>query len=140
MPVNINELAEQWKGRRLAELILRHYKKQSLTQCYAAMQGLLEENREELKNPTADFIDFLNANPDAKNFFSDDLSNKFLQLADVTKGFFDKGYGILISEEEYFNIFNILIINWAVSCHQHPQTKAAMQKGAGLGFVRRLFG
>lgn len=140
MSSGFDELVAQWEGTRFAELILHHYKKQKPNQISAAVQGLIEQNGERLKEPTSDIIDILNSNPNLHEFFKDDLSAKFLWLSNVTKGLLDKKYGISISEEEYFNIFNIVVLNWAAACHQSPQTKAAMQKAAGVGLIGRLFG
>ncbi|MER8483835.1 hypothetical protein [Mesorhizobium sp. M1322] len=140
--VDLEGMARQFSGRRVAELVLHHVNEQDLYQCRAALLGLRAELREELAAPVLDLVDFFVAmpQPEQKQFFSADLGFKFPEIVDVTKGFLEKRHGVLITPDEAFTIFNLLILNWALACHANAETKAAMKKAAGIGFLGRLFG
>ena len=141
MAVDFEKLARQFSGRRLAELILEHAK-QKPQQNQAALLGLVKEIGNELNEPVMELIDFLNSSSqeEKKEFFSADLGKQFLSLIDMIKGFFGLQYQLRITQDEAFSVFNILVLNWALSCQTSPETKAAMQKASGVGFIGRLFG
>lgn len=102
----------------------------------------MDEVRSELREPVIDLVDFLNSasHKEKKEYFSAELGKKFLELLDLIKGFLDKQYGLRVTQDEAFSIFNILVVNWALACHTSPHTKAAMQKAAGIGFFGRILG
>lgn len=141
MPVDFEKLARQYSGRKLAELILEHAK-QKPQQNQAALLGLVKEIGSELNEPVMELIDFLNSSSheEKKEFFSADLGKQFLSLIDMIKGFLGLQYQLRITQDEAFSIFNILILNWALACQTSAETKAAMQKATGAGFIGRLFG
>ena len=89
-----------------------------------------------------DLVDFLIAMPQSeqKKFFSTELGIKFPELINLIKGFLEKQHSVMITQDEAFTIFNLLILNWALACHANTETKAAMKKAAGIGFFGRLFG
>ena len=140
MSINLEQIAKQYKGRKLAELILAHAKSGNSVN-HKAFVGLKEQLQVELRDPVSELIDFFvgASNEDNKTLFSSDLQNQFLNIVNVTKGLLDKKYGLRISENDAFTIFNLLCLNWAINCNASPQNKAAMQKAAGIGLLGRMF-
>lgn len=141
MAVDLNALAQQFRGRKFAELILQHAKASSQDQAQSALIGLMDELPSEFSNPVMELIDFMAGMPqsEAKNLFGGDCGDKFIKLINVSRGFMEKQHGITLSDDEAFTVFNIIVQNYVHSCHSHPQTKAAMQKAAGIGLFGRMF-
>ncbi|MFD0985554.1 hypothetical protein [Methyloligella solikamskensis] len=137
---DFDALANQFSGRRFAELILEHASKQSPREVITALSALQSGLSPELKEPVVELVDFVNAmpQPQLRKFFSGDCGDKFLELMDVIKGFLISNYGLQVSRNEAFDIFNIIVLNYAAACQSFPQTNAAMRKAAGHGFLRRL--
>ena len=141
MEPDIDTLAKQYSGRRFAELVLHHVDQQEHAACVESLIGLRDELSVDLRNPVFDLIDFFVAAPqdEQRKLFSADLGKKFPEIMDVVKGFLHKRYQIQVTQDEAFSIFNILVVNWALACHRSRETKAAMQKAAGIGLFSRLF-
>lgn len=142
MVTDAQSLARQFRGRRLAALVLSHVDNQSPEQCKAAAAGLCDELPAELRQPVLGLIDFSLAMPQDQqaSFFAGDCGERFLELMDVIKGYLFKNHQLQVTQDDAFTIFNILVVNFALCCHAYPQTKAAMKKAAGVGFLGRLFG
>ena len=51
-----------------------------------------------------------------------------------------RGVGIEPSSDDLFNMFQIIVLNFVCASHNHPQSKAFIQKAVGSGFLSRLFG
>lgn len=138
---NLEKIAKQFKGSKLAELILAHAKSGS-SHNQLAFMGLKEELPHQLHEPVSELIDFFvsASQEDNRMLFSSDLQDQFRNILNITKGFLDKKYGLRVSEDDAFKIFNMLCLNWALSCNVSSQTKAAMQKAAGVGLFGRMFG
>ena len=140
MSTDLNDLAEQFRGRKFADLILFHTNSLDTETGLKAMVGLLNELPESLSGPVVELLDFLAAMPqsDAKQFFSGDCSEKLLEVVGLVRGFMLKKQ-ITLSDEQSFIIFSIIVQNYAHACRTSPQTKSAMQKASGVGFFGRLF-
>ena len=138
--VDLTVLAKQFRGRRLAQLVLEHCKL-GQEQCINALFGLNAELPTRTSDGVIELIDVVNAAAmqDGNAFFSDDLGNKFDELIRVVRGFYRKRHATELTDDQAFTLFNILILNWANACFTHPTSKAAMQKAAGIGFLGRLF-
>jgi hypothetical protein len=139
LKIDFQDLARQYSGRRLAQLILSHTESSS-DDNKLALAGLMRELRIQLKEPVMELIDFLNSSSqyEKRQFFASDLGKQFLSIINVSKGFCSNKFQLQISHDEAFSIFNILIINWALGCQMNPQTKTAMQRSAGIGLIGRL--
>lgn len=142
MTVDLQELANQFTGRRLAELILAHVDSGNMQQMLHAIQGLLEELPEPYRQATTELLDFLTAMPqsEARRIFTADCGEQFIELVNVACGFFLKTHGIHLTKDEAFTVFNIIVQNYAYSCLRSPSTMVAMRKAAGKSLLRRLFG
>jgi hypothetical protein len=140
MTIDLEKIAKQYKGSKLAELILAHAKL-GISQNQQAFIGLKEELPAELQEPVSELIDFFvsASKEDNKTLFSSDLQNQFRNILNIIKGFLDKNYRLRVSEDDTFKIFNLLCLNWALNCNVSSQNKAAMQKAAGIGLIARMF-
>lgn len=140
MNTNLNDMARQFRGAKFAELILVRTNGMDTETGLTAMAGLMSELPENLSGPVLELIDFLVEMPqsDLKQFFGGDCGEKFIEMVNVIRGFMLKKQ-ITLSDEEAFTIFSIVVENYAHACRINSQTKAAMQKASGVGFLGRLF-
>ena len=70
--VTVDQLVEQFEGRKFGELVLHHMNEQPFEQIVAAMQGMMERLPAQVRNEIEGLID--NANPLSfkKEFWADD--------------------------------------------------------------------
>lgn len=137
--MNIKKLTQQFHGRKFGELVMHHYANQSATETMDALAGttiLLPKN---LQNKIADWIDevsFVGADP---AFWKADCGEVFEQMTEFAISHFEE-QGINISDDDAFNLFQIILLNFAYTAHNNPSSKAFIQKSIGIGFLGRLLG
>ncbi|MEP0320797.1 hypothetical protein [Bauldia litoralis] len=138
--VNLTQLENQFRGRRLAELVLTHVKAGS-QKSMSAMLEEMDKLPEELNEGIADFLDTINdiVTKNSSAFFGDDLGNKLREIVDLARNYFLARDGVKLTDDQSFTCFQIVVLNFAYACFKNPSSKAAMQKAAGKGFLRRLF-
>ena len=137
--VSIDQLAEQFEGRKFGELVLHHIDKQPFEQIVAAMQGTMEGLPAQVRGEVEGLIDSANSLAFKKEFWSDDCGRilKFISSM-VEKELQEKGCGL--SEENTFDVFNIIVLNYAYSAHKDPRMKKFIKGSIGKGLFGRIFG
>ena len=137
--VSIAELADQFAGRKFGELVLYHTDKQPVEGIVAAMQGTMEGLPAQARSEIEGLID--NANPLAskKEFWADDCGKitRFITSM-VKKELREKG--VWLSEEHVFDVFNIIVMNYAYAVHKDPRLKKFIEGSIGKGLWGRIFG
>ncbi len=137
--VSINQLAAQFEGRKFGELVLHHIDNQSFEQTVSAMQGTMEGLPAQVREGIEELID--NANPLArkKEFWSDDCGTILRFITSIVEKEFQEK-GVHLSEETLFDVFNIIVMNFAYSSHKDPRMKKFIKSSVGKGLFGRLFG
>ena len=51
-----------------------------------------------------------------------------------------KDKGVQLSEENLFDVFNIIVMNFAYSSHKDPRMKKFIKSSIGKGLLGRMFG
>ena len=139
--MKIDELVQQFQGRKFAELILEHVNHSDVDFCMSALAGLMDELPKDLATHVTELIDFWVAMPQSqqRQYFAGDCGAIFIKHINIMQGFMDKR-GIVLTEEQAFTIFNIIVQNYVYACHQNAGTKTAMKKAAGVSLLGRIFG
>jgi len=137
--VSIDKLAEQFEGRKFGELVLHHIDKEPLEQIVAAMQGTMEGLPPQVRSEIEGLID--NANPLAtkKEFWSDDCGKIFRFITSIAQKELQEK-GVQPSKDNLFDVFNIIVLNFAYSSHKDPRMKKFIKSSIGKGLFGRIFG
>ena len=137
--VTVDQLVKQFEGRKFGELVLHHMNEQPFEQIVAAMQGMMERLPAQLRNEIEGLID--NANPLSfkKEFWADDCG-KILRFITsmVEKELQEKG--AQPSEDNLFDVFNIIVMNFAYSAYKDQRMKKFIKSSIGKGLFGRIFG
>ena len=136
--MDIQALAEQFRGRRFGELILHHHKKQDLPTIIAALQGTLADLPDQARARSEQWIDEIAPLGAREEFWQRDCGEAFLDICQRARSFLE-ALGTRPTNDDLFNMFQIITLNFAYGAHQHPQSKAFIQKAIGIGFLGRLF-
>ena len=137
--VSVDQLAEQFGGRKFGELVLHHIDKQSFKQIVLAIQGTIKSLPVQLRNEIEGLIDSANPMAFEKEFWSDDCG-KILRFITsmVEKQLQEKE--VKFSEENVFDVFNIIVLNYAYSAHKDLRMKKFIKSSIGNGLFGRIFG
>ena len=137
--VSVDQLAKQFEGRKFGELVLHHIDKQSFKQIVLAIQGTIKSLPVQLRNEIEGLIDSANPMAFEKEFWSDDCG-KILRFITsmVEKQLQEKE--VKFSEENVFDVFNIIVLNYAYSAHKDLRMKKFIKSSIGNGLFGRIFG
>ena len=84
------------------------------------IDSLLNWIRPEIRKNIDPLIDvFVNIAQQGPNFFRNDCGEKLEEFIKVSKGYYDKRFGKIITEDEAFDIFNIVSITYAEMCRDN---------------------
>ncbi len=137
--MNIKNLAQQFSGRKLGELVMHHYANQSATEAMNALAGTTLLLPKDVQPKIADRVDEVSPIGADPEFWKADCGEAFERLTEFAISHF-RDEGIKIGEEDALNLFQILILNFTYTAHRNPSSKAFIQKSVGVGFLGRLFG
>jgi hypothetical protein len=137
--VSIDQLAEQFEGRKFGELVLHHIDQQPFEQIVAAMQGTMQGLPLQVRTEIEKLIDSANPLAFKKEFWADDCGRilRFI-ISMIEKELQEKG--VMPSEENLFDVFNIIVLNFAYSAHKDPRMKKFIKGSIGKGLLGRIFG
>lgn len=137
--MNLQNLQNQFRGRKLGELVLYHLRSQSDNALIQALQGSIRQlplafQQEEIEG----LIDECNKKVYDKSFWEQDCADSIVSIANkARKGF--QQCNLSPSDDDLFNVFNILILNYAYSAQVQPEMKKFIKKSVNTGFFARLF-
>lgn len=137
--MDIKNLARQFRGRKLGELVMHHYANQSATDAMNALAGTTLLLPKDAQTKMADWVDEVSPIGADPQFWRADCGEAFERLTEFAISYF-RDEGINIGEEDALNLFQILILNFTYTAHKNPSSKAFIQKSIGVGFLGRLFG
>jgi hypothetical protein len=137
--MDLDSLRVQFHGRKFGELVLEHHKKLDLPTTLKALKGIADELPTRARPLIESWIEDMNPSARIEQFWQQDCGVALMSIttAAATKL---RGVGVEPSSNDLFNMFQIIVLNFAYASHIHPQSKAFIQKAIGIGFVRRVLG
>ena len=137
--VSIDELAKQFEGRKFGELVLHHIDKQSFNQIVAGMLGTIKGLPASIQGEIERLIDSANSLAFEKDSGSDDCGRILRFLTSMVERELNKK-GVCPSEDNLFDVFNIIVMNYAYSAHKDPRMKKFIKGCVSKGLFAKLFG
>lgn len=137
--VSIDQLSEQFKGRKFGELVLHHIDQQPFKHIVAAMQGTIEGLPLQVRIEMERLLDSANPLAMKKEFWADDCGRVLMFIASMIEKELQET-GVMPSEENLFDVFNIIVLNFAYSAHKDPRMKKFIKASIGKGLLGRFFG
>lgn len=135
--MDINSLSQQFTGRKFGELVLYHYNKQEFETIITALLGTIEELPESVIPHVDSWIDEINSFGAEPSFWKKDCGEVFIDICNRARQKL-QSLSVCATEDQIFNMFNIIVLNFAYNAHKSPETKAFIQQSIGIGFLRRL--
>lgn len=132
-------LAQQLSGRKFGELVLHQCRKHNLARTIAALQGAVEQLPPAARPCVESWIDQMNPAALDADFWRSDCGDVFLDICLRARQKL-KGLVPEPTDDQVFNMFQIILLNFAYSSHSDPKSKAFVQRSVGVGFFGRLSG
>lgn len=124
-PIDLGKIRTGYKGKPFYQLIEHHLNMQSQDKRIQGLHGIMSMLPKEIQNPMVDFIDRWNAKAFDKNFWRMDTSNVLDDIINDANNFFPYA-SFRFDDETLFNIFNIVVLNYAYSAYDQPKMKECM--------------
>lgn len=137
--MDIDALMRQMQGRKFGELILEHVHNLDLPTTVRALRGLTAELPPSAQSQLDDWIDEINPWALSEQFWQQDCGLALLSITNAAAQRLNSA-GIAPSTEDLFNMFQIIVSNFACTCHMNRQSKAFIQKALGIGILGRMLG
>lgn len=130
--IDISSLRNGFKGTQFRELVAHHLFRQSQRERVRALQGTIAMLPEKCRSIPEGFIDRWNARIHDPAFWERDSADVFDEIiADARNAL--RPFGHDKDDEAAFNLFNIVVINYAYNAELHPEMRTM------LGVVARSF-
>jgi hypothetical protein len=136
--MKLNELGQQFKGRKFGELILHHVNAQDYETLVKAMLGTIEELPSGAETEVESWIDEIAPLGKSPAFWQRDCGQVFLTICGQARQKL-ANCGVKATENDLLTMFQIIVLNFAYGAHKDPESKAFIQKSVGIGFLRRIF-
>jgi hypothetical protein len=135
--MDLAQLAEQFRGRRFGELVLHHVRQKNLAETLGGLKGTTGQLPSEAAINVKSWIDEVAPMGANEAFWRRDCSEVFKEVCELARHRLS-AFGIDGTDDDIFNMFQMIVLNFAYGIHRHPQSKAFIQKALGIGFLRRL--
>lgn len=128
--INLPELRAQFAGMRFSELVQHHLRRQSQHERVERLQGTIALLPEVARGVAERFIDRWNTHAYDEGFWQRDTSGVFDDIiADARTAL--RPLGIEADDEAAFNLFNIIVMNYAYSAYDQPKMREFMRISGG---------
>ncbi len=128
--INLPELRAQFAGTRLRELVQHHLRRQSQRSRIDGLQSTINLLPEVARGVAERFIDRWNARVYDQEFWERDTSEVFDDIiADARTVLRRLDLGT--DDEAAFNLFNIVVMNYAYSAYDQPKMRKFMRISGG---------
>jgi len=136
--VSIDQLAKQFEGKKFGELVLHHMDEQPFEQIVSALMGMMKGLPDQVREEIEGLIDNVNSLATKKDFWGDDCGAilKFIIFMSE-KELREKG--VQSSEAVLFDVFNIIVLNFAYAANKEPKLKKFIKKSIGKGLFGGMF-
>ena len=120
--INLDSLREGFRGTRFRELVAHHLQRQSKSQRAQAIRGAAEMLPERCRGVAEGFIDRWNARIHDHTLWERDTSDVLDEIiTDARKALLPFGHDK--DDEAAFNLFNIVVMNYACNADLHPEMR-----------------
>jgi hypothetical protein len=137
--MNLQNLEEQFRGRKFGELVLHHLSSQSDDARVQALQGTIRQLPSAFQQrEMEELIDDFNKKIYDKSFWEQDCADSLLSITNTAKKRFLK-CNLSASDDDLFNVFNIIVLNYAYTAQLQPEMKSFIKKSVNRSFFDRLF-
>jgi len=127
--IDISSLRSGFKGTQFRELVAHHLRRQSRGERVQALQGTIALLPEKCRSVAEGFIDRWNTRIQDPAFWERDTADVFDEItADARNAL--RPFGHDKDDEAAFNLFNIVVMNYAYNAELHPEMRAILGVGA----------
>lgn len=130
--INLPELRAQFAGTRFCEFVHHHLGRQSQRERIQGLQGTIALLPEATRGLAEQFIDRWNARAYDQEFWQRDTAGVFDDIISDARSAL-RPLGLATDDEAAFNLFNIIVLNYAYSAYDQPKMREFMG-GAVVGF------
>jgi hypothetical protein len=137
--ISIDQLVKRLEGKRFGELVLHHVNKQPIELIVTEMQERMEWLPAQIRSEIEGLINNVNSLVLKKEFWSDDCGEIAKSITSMVEKEL-QGKGVPVSEENLFDMFHIIVANYACSTHKDPRIRKLIKRSVGKGPFGRIFG
>lgn len=123
--VNLEELKEQFRGTRFSQLVQHHLNRQSQDQRSNGIRGTIDLLPERARTLVEGFIDRWNVRAYDEQFWKTDTALVFEEITGDARSVLSS-LGLSTDDEVVFNMFNIIVLNYAYSAYDQPKMRSFM--------------
>lgn len=123
--IDLENFKKGIKGKNFAELIKHHLKKQSQEQLSVGVLGTVQMLEEKVQPSIMEFIDHWNTKAYDEKFWQEDCAKVFEDVTDDARGLLKK-LDCKADDESLFNMFQIIVLNYAYSACDQPKMREFM--------------
>jgi hypothetical protein len=128
--INLPELRAQFAGTPFSELVQHHLRRQSQHERIQGLQGTIALLPEVARGVAEGFIDRWNAHAYDRDFWQRDTSDVFDDIVVDARSVL-RPLGLETDDEAAFNLFNIIVMNYAYSAYDQPKMREFMRISGG---------
>ena len=136
LTAGLAELALNLSGKRFGELVLYHYRKQTLAETVAATQGTIELLPLAARDAVEGWIDYIGAMATVERFWQDDAGDALLEITGHAVPMLSD-LDVASTDDNLFNLFQIIVLSMAYTAHTNREWRMFIQKAIGHGLLRR---
>lgn len=137
--IDIAQVKVDMAGKKFGDLVLYHMKKQSFEQIQLAMLGTIEALPAPIAKEITSLIDNSLELAYKKEFWADDCGKIYKFITSMAEKDIEEKGG-RASEKQLYDMFNIIVLNYAYSGYKDPRMKKFIEKSVGGGLFKKLFG
>ncbi|MGD9368825.1 MAG: hypothetical protein PVH87_24190 [Desulfobacteraceae bacterium] len=123
--INLSDFRAKIKGSRFFELINHHLRKQSQSKRILGLKGTIALLPENAQGLAEGFIDRWNSHIYDRDFWQRDTSDVFDEIIADARNVL-RPLGLETHDEAAFNLFNIIVLNYAYSAYDQPKMQEFM--------------
>ncbi|MCX6224518.1 MAG: hypothetical protein NTV01_07160 [Bacteroidia bacterium] len=125
--MDIDQIKQQFRGRKFGELILHHRKVTDMQTTVKSLQGTIQELPNSVQPLMESWFDEMNLNVRSEQFWQQDCGDAFVMITNTAEAKL-RAVGVQPTNDDLFNMFQIIVLNFAYSTHRYPKSKAFIQK------------
>src|SRR5438552_1197690 len=125
--IRLDELRKQFAGAKFGELILHHYRKSDNQLIVKSLLGTQDLLPEAAQQAVEEWIDQFGPESRTLEFWTRDCGEAFAVICGAAKTRLS-GLGVNATEEDLFNMFQVVVLSFGYSCHQHQSSRMFIQK------------
>jgi len=129
-PIDLPELRAQFAGTRFCELVQHHLRRQTQRERIQGVQGTIALLPATERGLAEEFIDRWNVRTNDRDFWQRDTADVFDEVVADARSVL-RPFGLETDDEAAFNLFNIIVLNYAYGAYDQPRMREFMGIGGG---------